>query len=324
MDGTLPSAVARPNLEAEVESLRLRLGGHIRHTPLMTVNGADLGLPPGHLALKLEQLQFAATFKTRAVFAELLTEGAVKSRSITVASQGNYGVAVAYAAQRLQLKARIFVPDGVPRVKLARIRGYGAEIVTAGRRARDVLAAQQRWVDATGAHVLRAGSPRAMLGCATLAPEIDEDCSGDTVLDTLLVPVGGGGLIAGLALGARPGLRLIGVEPLRAPTLSNALSAGTAVTITPTGIAVDTLGSRRVCSSVLEVARRRVDQVVLVSDAAILDAQRALWSELRLLVESGAAVGIAALQSGAYRPAVGERVGVLLTGANAVAADTLR
>lgn len=330
MDGSLPSAFDHQMLDADIAAMRQRISAHVRRTPLIVVSGPDLGIPVNRLALKLEHLQCAATFKTRAAFADLLTMGRRdgrpvdigKSGYVAVASQGNFGVALAYAAQKLQLKARVFVPDGVPRAKLARIRGYGADIVEAGRHSEQVLTAKRRWVEATGAHVMRSDSANALLGCATLAAEIDGDCAAmdraeDRALDTLLVPVGSGALIAGLALGARPGLRLIGVEPMRAATLSNALAAGTAVSITPSGIAADTLGAQRICSHVLSVARRRVAQVVLVSDAAIVQAQKALWSELRLHVEPGAAVGIAALQCGAYRPSAHERVGVLLTGANA-------
>jgi threonine dehydratase len=312
MDGIPPNDADRAAMAA-VEETRARIAGHVRATPLISVRGADLGVAVGTLWIKLEHLQQAATYKARPVMAALLERRAAGAGlRIAVASKGNGGVALAWAASRLGLQARVFVPEGVSPAKIARIRGYGAEIAFAGPTEAAVVAAKRRWAQASGAVVLASDSRAALLGCATLGSELAEAAA----IDTVLVPVGSGALIAGLALAARPGQRLVGVEPLRAPTLARALEAGCPVIISPSGVAADTLGAACVSQRVLEIARSRVARVVAVSDYAIVEAQKALWSELRLLVEPGAAAALAALQSGAYAPAKGERVAIVLTGAN--------
>lgn len=317
MDGSSPIEVDRPALDA----LRLRLAPLIRRTPQIVVNGLDLGAGRGPLVIKLEHLQRAATFKLRGVLGLVLSDDPLAARRqprrITVASQGNYGVAVAAAAVALGHAARIYVPPTVPRPKVARMRGYGAEIVETGRREGDTVVAMAQWAAESGARVIRSDEPGALMGCGTIAAEIEEDAA----IDTLLVPVGSGALLAGLALAARPGLRLIGVEPTRAPTLSRALAAGCPVTVPTSGIAQDTLGATRVSARVLAIVQRRPAETVLVSDHHIRRAQHTLWAELRLPVEPAAAVGLAALQSGAYRPAADERVGLVLTGGNTAACD---
>jgi len=298
---------------------RARIAGHVRRTPLVSVAGPDLGLGGGPVWLKLENLQLSGTFKIRAAMAGL-TLPAASGRAVAVASRGHWGVAAACASSRLGRTARIFVPDGVAKPRVARMRGYGAEIVAGGREAA-VLSAKAAWCAASGALALRGDDDASLLGAATIGVEIAEDAP----LDVLLVPVGSAGLIAGLALWRRvagaTAPRLIGVEPMRAPTLSRAIAAGAPVAVAPSGIAADTLGATRVSQRVLSIAGPEVSAMVLVSDRAIVAAQMSLWSALRLGVEPAAAVGLAALQSGMAPIEPGERGGIVVTGANIAAPD---
>ena len=292
------------------------IGPYIRTTPVLETSGADFGLAAFPLTFKLELHQHAGSFKTRGAFANLLTRP-IPGAGVAAASGGNHGAAVAYAAMRLGVKARIFVPTVSSPAKIARIRDYGADLVVTGERYADALAASQAWVAGSGALAVHAfDQEETLLGQGTLALELHRQAP---ALDTLLVAVGGGGLIGGIAAwcGGRP--RVIGVEPEAAPTLTRALAAGKPVDAEAGGIAADSLAPRRVGELMFPIARAHIAQVLLVSDAAIGRAQQALWERLRLVAEPGGAAAFAALLEGAYRPAPEERVGVVVSGGNTTA-----
>lgn len=294
-----------------------RIGPWIRRTPVIDFGIDGLSRP---VALKLELLQHSGSFKARGAFNSLLDLD-IGSREVTAASGGNHGAAVALAAQALGLKARIFVPEISSPAKRARIASYGADVVTGGRFYRDALALCEAHIARTGAIGIHAYDAAATLdGQGTVALELEEDISD---LDTLLVAVGGGGLIGGIAAWYEGRVRVVGVESALCNTLHASLQAGERVTISPSGIAADSLGASRVGELMFPIARRHVAQTVLVEDHAILAAQRHLWHSLRLVTEAGGAAAFAALLSGAYVPHPDERVGVLLCGANADPAQFL-
>jgi len=263
--------------------------------------------------LKLEQLQCAGSFKARGAFTNLLLRE-VPAAGVVAASGGNHGVAVAYAARRRGVPAKIFVPTVSAPAKIERIRQLGADLVVTGERYADALAAAEDWVHSSGAMSVHAYDQReTILGQGTLALELAEQVS---ELDTVLVPVGGGGLIAGIASWFAGTVRVVGVEPDGAPTLSYARAEGRPVDAPAGGVAADALAPRRVGELVFPITQSYVDDVVLVDDRSILAAQRALWQAFRIAAEPAASVGIAALLAGAYKPMPGERVTVVISGAN--------
>jgi threonine dehydratase len=284
----------------------------IRRTPVFQL---ELGELPS-VTLKLEQLQCAGSFKARGAFANLLLRE-VPPAGVVAASGGNHGVAVAYAANRRGVPAKIFVPTVSARAKVERIRQLGAELVVTGDRYADALAAAQDWAQSSGAMSVHAFDQReTLLGQGTLALELASQAED---LDTVLVPVGGGGLIGGIAAwfgGASPKTKVVGVEPDGAPTLTRARAQGGPADAPAEGIAADALAPRRVGELVFPITEAYVEDVVLVDDAAIVTAQRALWQTARIAAEAAASVGIAALLAGAYKPAPGERVAVVISGAN--------
>jgi threonine dehydratase len=289
---------------------------YIRRTPLVRCDMADFGLPPGPLSFKFEMLQHSGSFKARGAFANLLLRE-TPANGVAAASGGNHGVAVAYAAQRLAVPATIFVPEITSPAKAERIRGYGAQLIFAGTRYADALAASEVHVAQTGAMPVHAFDQKeTLLGQGTLGMELEEDAP---EIDTLLVAVGGGGLIGGIAAWYGGRTRVIGVEPERSPTLHAAFEAGRPIDAPADGIAADSLAPRRVGTLMFPIARAHVERVVLVSDDAIRQAQVALWSTLRVVAEPGAAAPFAALLSGNYRQAPDERVAVLISGANTTA-----
>jgi threonine dehydratase len=293
----------------------------IRRTPIVEVDSADLGVAGGTLTLKLESLQHAGSFKTRGAFAHLLSR-AVPAAGVVAASGGNHGAAVAFAAMKRRVPARVFVPSVASPAKIAQIEDCGAELVIAGERYADALSASETWVAESGAMPIHAFDQiETVLGQGTVGLEFEEQAS---YLTTLLVAVGGGGLIAGLAAWYAGRIKIVGVEPASAPTLTRALEAGRPVDAEAGGIAADSLAPRRVGQLVYPIARRLVDHVVLVSDEAILEAQRRLWKELRVVAEPGGATALAALTSRQYVPGSGERVGLLICGANTTAVDFQR
>lgn len=286
---------------------------HIRRTPTLRASAEDFGLAGEPITFKLEFLQHSGTFKARGAFANmLLREGA--ERGVVAASGGNHGAAVAFAAMKLGYKARIYVPSISSPAKIARIKSYDAEIVVGGEHYADALAASVQWAEARGALQIHAYDQfETLAGQGTTALEWREQTPD---LDTLLVAVGGGGLIGGMAAYCAGDVRIVGVEPEAAPTLNRALAAGEPVDVAVGGVAADSLGARRVGALMFPLASRFVDRSVLVTDEAIVNAQRVLWETLRVAAESGGAAALAALLSGAYVPEPGEAVGVLLCGAN--------
>jgi threonine dehydratase len=288
---------------------------YVRHTPVLRASGSDLGLDPFPLTLKLEFVQHAGSFKARGAFANLLTRD-VPLSGVVAASGGNHGVAVAYAAQRLGVPATIFLPTVTPPVKVARIRACQSEVVITGDRYADALEASERFVAESHAMPVHAYDQReTLLGQGTVARELEEQAP---EVETVLVAVGGGGLIGGIAswYAGQP-TRVIGVEPTSAPTLTEAIKAGRPVDAPAGGIAADSLAPRRVGELMFPIAQRHVERVVLVEDEDITRAQQVLWDAFRLVVEPGGAAALAALVSRRYTPAAGEHVAVVLCGGNA-------
>jgi threonine dehydratase len=297
---------------AETRRTLEAIGPYLRRTPVIELDLSGQFDWPGPVILKLEQLQCAGSFKARGAFTNLLLRE-VPPAGVAAASGGNHGVAVAYAAHRLSTPARIFVPSVSSPAKIERIRQL-ADLVIAGDRYDDALAAAEQWIAASGAMSVHAFDQReTILGQSTLALELDEQAG---PLDTVLVPVGGGGLIAGIAAYFAGATRVIGVEPDGAPTLTRARSAGAPADAPAGSIAVDALAPRRVGDLVFPITQAYVQDVLLVDDDAIRTAQRTLWQTARIAAEPAAGVGVAALLTGAYKPAIGERVAAVITGAN--------
>jgi threonine dehydratase len=289
---------------------------YIRRTPIVEIDGADFGLNGITLVLKLELLQHSGSFKARGAFTNLLTRP-VPPAGVVAASGGNHGAAVAYAAMRLGKPAHIFVPTVASPAKLERIRGYGADLVVTGERYADALAASEEWTAQSGALPVHAYEQvETLLGQGTVGLEFEEQ---DPAVDSVLVAVGGGGLIGGIAAWYGGRTKVVGVEPELAPTLQMALAAGRPVDAPAGGIAADSLAPRRVGELMFPIAQAYVHESVLVPDDAIANAQAALWKTLRVVAEPGGAAAMAALLSGRYPASAGERVGVLVCGANTTA-----
>jgi threonine dehydratase len=301
---------------AQIRSTYDEISPHIRRTPVLEIDGEDFGIPVASLSLKLELLQHAGSFKARGAFTNLLTRK-VPGAGVVAASGGNHGAAVAFAAMKRKVAARIFVPSVASPAKIQQITEYGAELVIAGDRYADALAASETCVAQTGAMPIHAfDQVETLLGQGTVGLELEGQAS---ALTTLLVAVGGGGLIAGIAAWYAGRIKIVGVEPAQAPTLTRALEAGRPVDAEAGGIAADSLAPRRVGELVFPIVQRYVRQMVLVSDDDIRDAQRGLWRLLRVVAEPGGAAALAALTSGQYVPGAGERVGVLICGGNTAA-----
>ena len=304
----------------EIADTFARIGPYVRTTPVIAVEGADFGLDGVRLSLKLEFMQHSGSFKARGAFANLLGRD-VPAAGVAAASGGNHGAAVAYAAKILGIKATIFVPSASSKAKQERIRAYGADLVIAGERYDDALQASKAFVARSGALAIHAFDQReTLLGQGSVGLEFERQVE----LDTVLVAVGGGGLIGGIAAWYRGALKIIAVEPEAAPTLARAFDAGEPVDAPAGGLAADSLAPRQVGQHMFPIARAFVERVVLVPDDAIRDAQTALWANLRIVSEPGGAAALAALLCGAYVPAPGERVGVLVCGANTTAVDFTR
>ncbi len=282
----------------------------------MDVDGVDIGVPGHRVTIKLELMQRAGSFKTRGAFTNLLTRD-IPAAGVVAASGGNHGAAVAFAAMTLKIPAKIFVPTVSSPAKIARIRSYGADLVVGGDRYADAFAASETWAAESGALPVHAfDQPETLLGQGTLGLELAEQAPD---LDTVLVAVGGGGLIGGVAAWYAGDARVVGVEPEGAPTLFDAFKAGRPVDAPAGSIAADSLAPRRVGELMFPIARAHVERVVLVSDSAIRQAQQTLWEALRVVAEPGGAAAFAALQSEGYQPAADERVGVVVSGGNTTA-----
>jgi len=305
----------------EIEAAHELIGAHVRRTPLLTLDGGDVGLDVEALVLKLELFQHAGSFKARGAFANLLMRD-VPEAGVVAASGGNHGAAVAFAARKLGKPAKIFVPVVSSPSKIERIRSYGAELVVGGERYADALAASEAWSAKSGALPIHAYDRKeTLLGQGTLGLEMRAQAPH---IDSLLVAVGGGGLIGGIAAWYAGDIKIVGVEPEEAPTLTRALAAGKPVDAPAGGIAADSLAPKRVGELMFPIARDFVSEVVLVSDEAIVEAQRTLWDKVRIAAEPGGAAAFAALLSGKYVPARGERVGVVVCGGNTDAVDMER
>ena len=301
----------------EIAEVREIIRPHVRVTPVVELRGGELGLGDFPITLKLELLQHSGSFKVRGAFANLLMRK-IPAVGVVAASGGNHGAAVAYAAMRLGVPAKIFVPTVTSPAKVARIRAYGAELAIGGDLYADALAASEAWIAQTAALPLHAyDQTETLLGQGTLGLELAEQAT----VDTVLVSVGGGGLIGGVAAWFAGSVKVVGVEPKSAPTLTEALKAGRPVDAPAGGIAADSLAPRRVGELMFPIARAHVARVTLVSDDAIRRAQEVLWSAVRIVAEPGGAAAFAALLSGAYAPAAGERVGVVVCGGNSTAVD---
>jgi threonine dehydratase len=300
-------------MRAEIEAASQRIAGYIRTTPIMHLETGIWGLD-AKITLKLEQLQHTASFKPRGAFNRILSNRVPKV-GVIAASGGNHGIAVAYAAQKLGHRAEIFVPEVCAPVKVERLRSYGALVSIVGANYAEALVASQARAEQTGALVVHAyDQSEVVAGQGTLGYEFSQQAP---ELDTILIAVGGGGLIGGVAGWFAGDVRVIGVEPELAPSMARTLAAGEPVDVEVGGVAVDSLGARRVGRQAFELARQYVECIALVSDESIRAAQRALWNDLRIVAEPGGATATAALLSGAYQPAPGERVGVIVCGGNA-------
>jgi threonine dehydratase len=308
-----PSVVSR----ADIEAAHARIEAHVRRTPLLETASPRLGAPA--VSLKLELLQHAGSFKTRGAFNNLLQRKAPPAGCAT-ASGGNHGAAVAYAAQRLGVPAKIFVPSISSPAKIAKIRAYGAAVHIEGKDYFDAQALCDAYVATTGALKIHPyDAPETIAGQGTVGLEWEQDLAalGLAGLDTVLIAVGGGGLISGVAAWFGDQVKVIGVEPEGSRAMDAALEAGRPVEVPLDSIAVDSLGARQIGALAYEICKSRVERVALVSDAALVEAQRVLWRDYSLIAEPGGAAAFAALFSGAYIPAPSERVGVLICGSNA-------
>jgi threonine dehydratase len=280
----------------------------------MTVDARDFGLEvDATITLKIEGMQHAGSFKTRGAFNRTLSNDVPEAGLIT-ASGGNHGVAVSHVAARLGHRAEVFVTETTPEAKIARIRANGAEVVIAGRYYDDAQEASSARALETGALVVHPfNQPETLAGQGTLGRELERQAPD---LDAVLVAVGGGGLIAGVAAWYEGRVRVISVEPELIPAMARALEAGTPVEVEVGGIAADSLGTKEIGALAFPIAQRYVAGAVLVPDDAIRRAQRALWDRVRVLAEPGGAAAMAALLCGAYRPRPGEHIGVIVCGAN--------
>jgi threonine dehydratase len=306
--------ITKLDIEAAFRAIRV----HVRRTPVIETCGREFGLDSFQLTLKLESMQCAGSFKTRGAMTNLLLRE-IPPAGVTAASGGNHGAAVAYAAMKLGVPARIFVPRISSPAKIRRIREFGADLVVGGDYYADALSAAEKWAAGSVSLSVHAFDQReTLLGQGTVGLEFEEQAP---TLNTVLAPVGGGGLVGGIAAWFQAKMRVVGVEPEASPTLTQALSAGRPVDCEAGGLAADSLAPRRIGEAVYPIAARYVAQVVLVNDDDIRSAQLVLWDKLRIVTEPGGAAAFAALLSQKYQPAEGDHVGVVISGGNTVAVD---
>jgi len=307
---------------AAVQEVHALIAPHVRRTPVISVDLADFGLPAGPLLLKLEQLQHAGSFKARGAFANLLLRE-IPAAGVVAASGGNHGAAVAYAAGKLGVPARIFVPEVSSPAKVARIRSYGADLVVSGAAYTEAFKLSQEWEASSGAMRVHAyDTPETILGAGTTGAELAGQAGGP--LDTVLAGVGGGGLLAGICTALGGATRVVGAEPEGAPTMTYALKAGEPVDAPVGSVAVDSLAPRQAGQLTHQVLARYPASMVLVSDDDIIAAQQRLWDRFRLVAEPGGCAALAAVLSGRYVPGPGERTAVVVSGANTTAVDFSR
>jgi threonine dehydratase len=289
---------------SEVDAAARRVAGHVRRTPVAELEG---------FWFKLEFLQHSGSFKARGAFNRILSAD-LPEAGVLAASGGNHGLAVAHAAASLGVPAEVYVPENAPAFKVARLHALGAKVVHHGREYAEAYTGALTRAGECGALFCHAyDQPDVAAGQGTLAVELLEQTGG---VDTIVLAVGGGGLLAGVAAAAEGHARVVGVEPRSIPTLHTALASGGPVDVPVSGVAADSLGARRLGSIAYEVATRTGVRSVLVSDEDIVAARRWVWDRTRMAVEHAAGAAVAALLTGAYRPEPGERVAVVLCGAN--------
>ena len=298
----------------EIQDAGRRIAVNVRRTPVIAMEEKAFGID-AKVFFKLECLQHTGSFKPRGAFNCILSS-TIPAAGVIAASGGNHGAAVAYAAQKLGHRAEIFVPTITPAPKIERLKQYGAAISITGKNYAEALEASRERATQTGAVPIHAYDDRRVLaGQGTLGMELEEQIRS---LDSVLIAVGGGGLIGGVAAWYQERVRVISVEPERAPTLHHALAAGQVVDVETSGVAADSLAARRAGELMFPIAQKFVSQSLLVTDEQIIAAQKALWQNLRLIAEPGGATAFAALLAGVYKPrSASERVGVVLCGSNA-------
>jgi len=293
-----------------------RIQPHIRRTPIVEIAAANFGLDIPQLFFKLEFLQHSGSFKGRGAMNNLLARKVPKA-GVVAASGGNHGAAVAFAAQKCGVPAKIFVPSVSSPAKQNLIRSYGADLIVGGDLYDDALAASRKWAEESGAMTVHAyDQPETLQGAGTVGLELEAQWP---EMETLFISVGGGGLLGGIAAWYQGRAKLIGVEPELAPTLTYALAAGRPVDAPAGGIASDSLAPKRVGELMFPLAQKFVKEVILVPDSAIQQAQQKLWDVMRVVTEPGGAAAFAALLSGKYKPSAVEKICVLLCGANTTA-----
>ncbi len=308
------ATVVRDDIAAAATRLQQAPAGFLRETPLWRMTGAQLGVDCAEVWLKLEQLQVSGSFKARGMLHRLLAQP-IPASGVVVASGGNAGIATAAAARALGVRCEVFVPTISSPAKQARLRALGAELFVVGDAYAQALAACLTRQQETGALLTHAYDQHEVVaGAGTLAREIEQQAG--SLPDSLLVSVGGGGLIGGISAWCEDRARVVALEPALAPTLFRAREAGEPVDVEVAGVAADSLGARRIGAIAWDITQRHVQTPLLLDDDAIREAQLWLWRELRLAVEPAAALGLAALRCGAYRPQAGERVGLVVCGGN--------
>jgi threonine dehydratase len=297
----------------DITAARARIAGDVRHTPLMRIAGRQLGIDCAELWLKLEHLQTGGSFKARGMF-NRMRANAVPEAGVVIASGGNAGIAAAVAARSMGVRCEVFVPETASRAKRDKLAELGAQLTVSGGSYAEALAASLERQAQTGALLMHAYDQReVVIGAGTLAAEVEEDAG---VPGRVLVSVGGGGLIAGIAAWFQDRCWIDALEPELAPTLYRAREEGKPVDVEVSGIAADSLGARRIGSIAWEVTQRYVDAAHLLGNAAIRGAQETMWKELRLAVEPAAALPLAALTTGIVAPRRDERVLLVICGAN--------
>jgi threonine dehydratase len=297
---------------AHVEAAAHRLAGRIRTTPVVRTEPGALGQSES-VHLKLECLQVTGAFKARGALNKMLG-GPLPGAGVAAASGGNHGGAVAHAAARLGCRAEIYVPTSCPELKRERLRRHGAAVHVVGEYYEEAFEACRERAAETGALLVHSyDDPEVVAGQGTVGRELDGQVA---AVDTVLAPVGGGGLVAGLCAWFGRGVRVVAVEPFSSCSMHAALAAGRPLTVEVDGVAVDSLGPRRVGDVPFALCRELLADAVLVPDEAVVRAMRALWDELRVVAEPGGATALAALLAGAYRPEAGERVCVVVSGGN--------
>ncbi|BEP60452.1 threonine/serine dehydratase [Variovorax sp. V213] len=305
----------RSEIDSASRRLRERSGDFLRQTPLWRLPASAFGLtvPGVQVWLKLEHMQVSGSFKARGMMNRLLVND-IPDSGVVVASGGNAGIATAAAAKALGVRCQVFLPGVSPEAKRARLRALGAEVIVVGELYPDALAACLARQQETGALLTHAyDQPEVVAGAGTLGVEIEAEGG---LPDSVLVSVGGGGLIGGLAGWFEKRARVVALEPEKAPTLFRARAAGEPVDVDVGGIAADSLGARRIGAISWEITQKYVQDALLLSDESIRAAQQWLWKELKLAVEPAAALPLAALQTGAYVPREGEKVCLIVCGAN--------